>query len=123
MNKTDVRNISIPKVGALFDHFVGSSHERSGQLQAKGLCRLHVDQQLIFGRCLHRQVRRLFPHEDAIDIGGGTPELINDIRPVRDQTTMRVEGPKAIDRGQAVPGRKRDEQVAVNVGVCIWWEK
>jgi hypothetical protein len=22
-----------------------------------------------------------------------------------------------------VPGRKRDEQVAVSVGVCIWWQK
>jgi len=75
-----------------FDHFIGAGDERRGQFQAKGFCRLQVDQQLIFGRRLHRQVRRFFSLEDAIDIGGGTPKLIKDIRPVCDQATIAKKG-------------------------------
>src|SRR5262249_34359165 len=69
----------------LLDHFVGAGNQRNGQLQAKGFCRLQVDHQLEFGRRLHRQFGRLLTLEDAIDVTGCPPELVEDVRPVADQ--------------------------------------
>ena len=38
-----------------------------------------VDGKFIFGRALHRQVGRLLPFEDAIDIAGCTSVLVDRI--------------------------------------------
>jgi len=42
---------------------------------------LEVDDQLVLGRRLHRQVGGLLALEDAIDIAGGAPEWVDRIRP------------------------------------------
>ncbi len=47
----------------------------------KRLGGLEIDHKLVFGRCLHRQVAGLLALEDAIDIAGRLPKLIEEICP------------------------------------------
>src|SRR5262249_34793829 len=51
--------------------------------------------------------------KEAVDIAGGALVLIDDIRPIRDQSAVRDEEASIIDRWQPVPGRKRDDQFAM----------
>src|SRR5262249_20959694 len=48
-----------------------------------------------------------------IDIAGGTAPLIVRIDPVRQKAASVEEYSARIDRGQPVPGRKRDDEIAV----------
>ena len=61
--------------------------------------------------CLHRQVGRLLALEDAVDVAGRAPVLVDDIRPVGDQAAAGDEGAVGVDRGQLVPSRQRDDQI------------
>ena len=54
-------------------------------VEAKRLGSLEVEHQLVFGRCLHRKVGRLLALEDAVDVAGRAPVLVDDIGPVGDQ--------------------------------------
>ena len=69
---------------------------------------------LVLGRRLHRQVGRLLALEDAIDVAGGAPVLVDRIRPIGDQAAGGDEEAFEVDRGQLVPGRQRDDQIAMN---------
>src|SRR5215831_13195839 len=51
-----------------FDHLVGAGEQRRRHGQAKRLGGLEIDDDLILGRCLHRQVARLLALEDAVDV-------------------------------------------------------
>ena len=53
--------------------------------EAERLGGLEIDHQLVFGRCLYRQVGRLLAFEDAIDVAGRAPVLVDKIRPIGDQ--------------------------------------
>ena len=44
------------KYQPLFDHLVGAGEERRRHGEAERFGGLHIDRQLKFGRCLHRQV-------------------------------------------------------------------
>ena len=68
-----------------FDHLVGAWRAASRHCEAERLGGLQVDHQLVLGRRLYRQVGRLLTFEDAIDIAGGAPELIDEVWPVGDQ--------------------------------------
>ena len=57
------------------DDLVGAGEERGWNVEAKSFGRFEVDDQLILGRRLHRQVGRLFALEDAIDVAGRAPIL------------------------------------------------
>ena len=63
-----------------------------GTGEAERLCSLEVEHRLVLGRRLHRQVGGLLALEDAIDIAGRTPELVDLIRPVGDQAAGGDEG-------------------------------
>jgi hypothetical protein len=45
---------------------------------------LEIDNQLVLGRRLHREVARLLALEDPIDVAGSAPVLVDPIRPVGD---------------------------------------
>jgi len=60
--------------------------------------RFEVDHQLELRRRLHRQVGGLLAIEDAVDIAGGAPVLVDQIRPIGEA-----------NRGQLVLGRKLDD--------------
>jgi hypothetical protein len=69
----------------LFDHLVGAGEQRRWHVEAERPCSPEVDDQLELGRCLHGQLGWLLTSEDAVDVAGGLPVLVDDISPVRDQ--------------------------------------
>jgi len=58
------------KLAGLPDHLVRLEEERRGYRQSEVLGGLEVDDQLELRGLLHRQVRRLGPLQDFIDISG-----------------------------------------------------
>ena len=64
----------------LLDHLVGGCQQRFWDGEAERLDGLEVDHQLEFGWHLHREVGGLLALEDAVDVAGGLPELVDLIR-------------------------------------------
>ena len=77
---------------------VGAGEQGVGHSKAERPGGLEIDHQLALGRCLHRQIGRLFALEDAIDVSGRAAALIKKIRPIRDQATVGDEGLFVVDR-------------------------
>jgi hypothetical protein len=46
---------------------------------------LEIDHQLVLGRRLHRKVSRFLPFENAVDVAGCAPVLVDVISPIGDQ--------------------------------------
>ena len=57
------------------------SEERLGNCQAERLGGLEIDDQLELGRLLDRQVGRLRPSQNLVDIVGGAPEQVRVFAP------------------------------------------
>ena len=53
---------------ALFDHLVGAREQRWRDGEAERLGGLEIDHQLVFGRCLHRQVGRLLAFKKSPNV-------------------------------------------------------
>src|SRR5262249_41149737 len=66
-------------------------------------------------RCLYRKVGRLFALEDAIDVAGGAPILVDKVGPVGNQAAAGDEVAEGVDRGQKVPSGQRDDQAAMDL--------
>ena len=99
-------------------HSITSSARASsvgGTSRPSAFAVLRLITSLVLGRRLHRQVGRLLALEDAVDVAGRAPVLVDDIRPVGDQAAGGDEGAIAVDRGQLVPGRQRDDQIAMTL--------
>src|SRR6266487_3943241 len=90
------------------DHLVGSGEHRRRNFEAKRLCGLEIDDELVLGRSLYRQVARLLALEDAIDIARRASEWVDGVGAVRDQAIAGDEAPMPVDRGQSMPVRQRD---------------
>jgi hypothetical protein len=67
-----------------------------------------------------RQIGGLLAAQDAIDERGSLPVLLGQIDPIGNQAAVRDEVPECVSRWQAVPGSKRDDQLAINFGDRAW---
>ena len=99
-------------------HSITSSARASsdgGHGEAECLGGLEVDHQLEIGRQLDRQIGRLLAFEDAINIAGRATVLVEPIDPVGDQAAGGDIRAVGVGRGQFVPRRKSDDQIAMKV--------
>jgi hypothetical protein len=71
--------------------------------------------EVIFGRCLHRQIGRLFTLENAIDIRSRAPDNIGGVGSIGDQRAFRYVLPKTINRRESMPVRQCHNQPAAGV--------
>jgi hypothetical protein len=98
----------------LLNHFIGGGEQRRRNSKSKCFGGLEIDHQFKFGRRLNWEIGWLLALEDAIDVTGRPPELVDSIRPVGDQAAFGDVEPIAVNRGQLVPGRKCSDQFAMN---------
>src|SRR5215475_3118077 len=75
----------------LFDHLVRAGEQRWRHGEVKGFGGLEIDDQLILGRSLHRQVRRPLAFKSSIDVTSSLPILGDRVGPVADQTAISYE--------------------------------
>src|SRR5215467_12471732 len=97
-----------------FNHLVRSHEHARWHGQAERPSGLKVDDRFVLSRCLHWKVGGLNTTQDAVDIGRSLPKLIDAVDAVAQETTGRDEETVRIDCRQAMPGRERDEKIAVN---------
>jgi hypothetical protein len=79
----------VPNTTAVIRHLVGSREQPRRHREAERLRRLEVDGELILARRLHREIGWLLAPQDAIDIAGRLPILLDHVRPVGGQLRQR----------------------------------
>jgi hypothetical protein len=67
---------------------------------------LEIDNEVIFGGRLYRQIGRLLALENAIDIRGRAPDNIGRVGSIGDQRAFRHVLPKTINRRESMPLRQ-----------------
>jgi hypothetical protein len=72
-----------------------------------------IDGQLELSRCSYRELCRLIASENTIDVVGCAPVRVDRIRPIGYQAAGGDEDTERIDDGQSMPGRQRDDQIAM----------
>src|SRR5215472_4821026 len=116
--------VSLP-CGASLDHLVGAREHCWRQIDPERPSGFEIDDQFTLDRFLHRQVRRIGPLEDTVDITGGAPKRIDVIGPIGYETAAGDVVAKGVHGRQSVPRSGRGDHRAVNkaarpeVGLCV----
>src|SRR6516162_1497234 len=104
-------------VGNSFDHLVGASGEHRRHVETQRLRGLKVDHQLVLGRLLYRQVRRLCTTKNAIDVSGRPSPLIDLVDSIGNEAALSGMKGKWIDRRQTMVCRQFDSQLSSGYGM------
>src|SRR5205823_11272200 len=91
------------------DHLVGAGEHRGGEVQAERLGGFQIDDQLVLGGLLNRQVGGLGALKNLVDVGGGTTIEIVGIGAVTHEATRKNVLLKWEHARQAVLERERSE--------------
>src|SRR5215831_6110707 len=94
------------------DQFVGALLEVKRNVESERLGSLEIDRQLVLVRRLHWQIGWLLALEDMVNVTSRAAVLIDNIGSIGDQPAAGDEETLPVDRGQLVPGRERDDQLA-----------
>ena len=119
MHSRNVRYVPIADIGRLFDHLVGGDQQARRNGDAERLRRSKVDGCSEFGRGLYREVGGFVAAQNTVNIGRRQPEYVVLVGPIGHEAAGRDKKIKRVDRGQFVPGRKRDEEIAMQDGGAI----
>src|SRR5262245_4714965 len=103
-----------------FDHLIGGKEQPGWHGQAERLRRFEVDDRFELGRRLHRKVGGLVSAQDAVDVGRRLPIDVDVVGPIGHETTGGDEQTLPVDRWQTVPGRERNDEIAVDLRTGIW---
>src|SRR4029077_18338773 len=103
----------------LFDHFVGDRKQVGRYIEAYRSGGLEVDDELILGRKLDRQVARLGAAQDAIHVGWHAPIHIGETCSVFEQTAFLREI-LVVNRRHVVADRKPYHRAAMSEHEIIW---
>src|SRR5262249_18926031 len=76
------------RLAHLLNHLVGLGEDRGRHSEAERLGCSEVNHQLVFCRCLHRQLGWLLALENAVDIASRLPQLLDDVSSVTDQSAV-----------------------------------
>ena len=82
----------------LFDHFISGDEEAGRQGQSEGLRCFKIDDSLVFGWRLYRQVARLGTTKDMIDVQRCLPILLDSDNPIGHQVPRGDKELVAVDR-------------------------
>src|SRR6516225_9273094 len=107
------RTHALQQKRSLFGHMVGAGEKSLRHFKAERFGCLKVDCQFVLGWRLNWKVGRLLALEDAIDIAGRMPILVNFIRAIGDEATVCDEDTVGIDGGQSVLRRKCYDQFTI----------
>jgi hypothetical protein len=72
-----------------FNHLVGAAEQRRRHFEARRLGAFEINRQLILGRCLDRKVGRFLALEDAVDVAGRAPVLVDQNGSIGDQAANK----------------------------------
>ena len=103
--KTDIRH--------LLDHLVGGDQQpwRNGEVDR--LRRSQIDDCFEFGGGLYWEIGGFVAAQDTVDVGRRQPEIVVLVDPIGHEAAGHDKKIKCVDRRQFVPGRKRDDKIAM----------
>src|SRR5271168_3912843 len=105
------RSSFVESAGPSLDDFGGAGEQRRRKLEADRPGGLEIDDQVEFGGKADRQLARLRPAQDAVDIGCGLAEEVGTDRAVSHQTALGGKATGRIYGGQSVLGRELEDQL------------
>ena len=80
-----------PLTDASLGHLVGTSEQRRRDGEAKRLCGLEIDDKLVLGWGLYRQLGGRCASQNTIYVLGRLPKLLSKIRPIGDEAARTDE--------------------------------
>ena len=98
------RREAAPSQFTSLDHLVGSREQCRRNFEAQRLTGRKIDDEIEFGRLLHRKISGLSAPKYFVDVAGGTPRQISEICLIRHERAGGHIFSKSMKRRQQLPG-------------------